>query len=656
MSNMVAVVPGSYTTPAPVVRRVAPDSAASTAAAAWSALVPLMSAHRWAFVSRDGGRNYQLRDRRRITATPPPAPAAIPIYDGTGRTRLLVVDLDTSRTSIETVQHDLAGVQALIEGAGGRCIVDHSPSGGHHLYLPLADSLPLGEARALAQAIARRWPSVDAVPMTNTVTGCIRPPGSLYKDGKSRQELITPLGVAYDILQRPASSTVVDQLRHELRHELAQLTAQPPADATLSDDYADAPWLPLPGGARQLTARYREIAATGVYDRAHYASPSEARQAVLCSAVAAGMHLADVARRIDAGHWPGLNSFYQRYHHRHRRKALIRDWHNAHRYVAQQRQAKTAGVGSVRQCDTRGSDTQRGAGGATAYQFVRIWTSAVDAHAAEHLTPDQHMLMRALAEAAQRTGSIEIEFGTRSLSLAAGKRTHQALAKNLRVLRSEEDPFIELVEEHQGTVADRYRLRLPARYEHHARREWRKGKIHGIRAPFRALGAIAALTYEALETAVAGVNGRQLAKRIHRSPSAVLDALQALAAWDLAEHTPTGWTVSPRADLNLVAEALGVYEEIRDQVRRIRTERQQWWEWLGVRRLRTQQGSGSGARVYQSPPVEEPPAEWPPGYEWNQIPPAQLEDEQLTLLRIVETLEQVLGAERVHTVAGRRTA
>ncbi|MEV0287894.1 hypothetical protein AB0H36_27590 [Kribbella sp. NPDC050820] len=567
-----------------------------------------------------------------------------------------MVDLDTSRTSPDTVLRDLTGIQNLIERAGGRYITDRSPSGGHHLYVPLAEALTLGEARAIARAIAHRWPSVDAIPMLNPVTGVIRPPGSLYKGGRGYQELITPLAVAYDILQRPAKATVVEAIRRELQPELTALASQPSSDASLSDDLADAPWQPLPGGPRELTARFREIATTGVYDSARYRTPSQARQAVLCSAVAAGMRLIDVAKRLDSGLWPGLSSFYQRYHRAHRRKALLRDWRNAHRHVLEKRQTQPLGRNSVRYCDTRGSDTHAGAASATAYQQIRIWVGAVDAHARDHLTPDQHMLLRSLAEAAQKTGSIEVEFGVRSLSVAAGKRTHQAVAKNLVALRNQPDPFIELVEEHQGTVADRYRLRLPDRYDHHRWRTWRRSTIHGIRAPFRELGAIAALTYEALETASEPLTGRGIADLLGRSPSAVSSALASLAAWDLAEYADRRWRLSPRADLNLVAEALGVLDEIREQLQRIRGERQQWWHWLGVRRLPSRPGTHArGARVDQALDADEPPPDlddWL-GDEWQRIPSAPPEDEQLTLLRM---LEQLLGAEPIRTAGRRRPA
>jgi hypothetical protein len=660
-------VPGHSASPtASPARRVVVDPAADSAAQAWAALVPLMSADRWMLVSLDGGKSYRRRGRRLIGPKPPPQPAAIPIYDGTGRTRVLVVDLDTSKTSPGVVLRDLAAVERLFQQAGGRVIVDRSPSGGHHVYLPLADPLVLGEAKALSRAIAKRWPSVDPTPMLNAQTGVIRPPGSLYKRGQGYQELVTPLAVAYDVLRRPAAASVVQMLQDELEDELAALARAEDMYGSLSDDFADAPWQPLPGGPRDLTARYGKVAATGVYDTARYGSPSEARQAVLCSAAAAGMRLSDVASRMESGLWAGLNSFYQRYHARNRRKALVRDWREADRYVRQQR-AQTTDQTSVRHCDTRGPDTHRGAGETRTYQDIRIWTAAVDEHAPDQLTPDQHMLLRTLAEAAQKTGSMEVEFGVRSLSVAAGKRTHQALAKNLAALRSQADPFIELVEQHQGVVADRYRLRLPARYEEHQlrSRSRRRGTIHGIRAPFRELGAIAALTYEALETAPEPLTGRGIASTLRRSPEAISGALAALAGWDLAQRVHGRWELSPRADLNRVAEALGVLDEIHDQLQRIRAERLQWWNWLGVRRLHagpnspTTQPGRVGSRVQQHPDTEPPeppddpwPPEWDTGWNPHTIPAAPAEDEQLTMLRL---LEQMLDA-RPLARPGRRSA
>ena len=71
------------------------------------------------------------------------------------------------------------------------------------------------------------------------------------------------------------------------------------------------------------------MAQTGLYDANRYASDSDARQAILAGAAAAGLELTDVERRMMQGTWPGLASFYARYASRHRVPALHRDWLNA---------------------------------------------------------------------------------------------------------------------------------------------------------------------------------------------------------------------------------------------------------------------------------------------------------------------------------------
>ncbi|HEY3514542.1 MAG TPA: hypothetical protein VGL36_35510 [Kribbella sp.] len=683
----VAVSGDSASAHPPAHRRVVADRAANAnfqaAAEVWAALVPLLSAQPWMLVSSDGGKTYRGgRGRRPLTPKLPNQPAAIPIYDGTGMTRLLVLDLDSKLTSLDQVLQDVDLARKMLEAAGGRVIIDHSPSGGHHIYLPLAEPLALGEARTLIRALQARLPSLDPKPMLNPITGVIRPPGSLYKRGKGHQALLTPVAIAYDILRRPTPPAALGNLRTELAAEIAAQAHAIDSEGTLSDDLADMPWHPRPAGPRDLTAAYRRIAETGIYDTSRYKTPSDARQAVLCSAMAAGMRLEDVARRMETGLWAGLNSFYQRYHRKHRRKALINDWKAADKYL---RHPPTPSIEQkpVRQSDTRGQDSHAavGDGPVADYRALRVWVAAVDDFAPDNLTPDQHMVLRTLAEAGQKTGSLEVEFGVRSLSVAAGKETHQALARHLVFLREQDDPFIELVEQHQGTVADRYRLRLPDRYDTRwlASRPWRKGKIYGVRAPFRELGTMAALTYETLENMAEPATGRGIAKAMRRSPDAVATALTVLAAWDLAERIDGRWRLSRRADLNAVAEALGVLDQITLQIQRIREERRQWWTWLGVRRI-----GSPGSRI-QQPPADEndrppPPDTWAEEIDsWpdRATPPSPPVDPELTLLRLLDQapppdvepadppvtgppedpeltllrlLEQILGAEVVQTV------
>lgn len=111
-----------------------------------------------------------------MTARLPAVPAAVPIYSSAGDTRVLAIDLDTAQGGLEAVRRDTAAVTELVRTAGGRVIVDESPSGGRHVYVPFSEPVAFHDARDLALAIATRTPSMDPTPNQNLTDGLIRPP------------------------------------------------------------------------------------------------------------------------------------------------------------------------------------------------------------------------------------------------------------------------------------------------------------------------------------------------------------------------------------------------------------------------------------------------------------------------------------------------
>ena len=65
------------------------------------------------------------------------------------------------------------------------------------------------------------------------------------------------------------------------------------------------------------------------------------------------------------------------------------------------------------------------------------------------------------------------------------------------MLAAASDGILTKVAEARGRNADTYLIQLPAHFDQLARElSWRRGKIHGIRPVFRALGDVAALVYE----------------------------------------------------------------------------------------------------------------------------------------------------------------
>lgn len=573
-----------------------PPPAAIQAARVWAALAPLLAGRPRVRESRDGGRNYHARWERPLTDRLPRVPAAVPIYSGAGDTRVLVVDLDTARGGRETVERDAATITALVRRCGGALIADESPSGGIHLYLPLAQPVPFHDARDAALALAALAPCMDTAPNVNLLAGLIRPPGSVHKTGGHQ----TLRGISLDAAHRLATAgnppAVWRALTAALGEEIAAVRQQRTSPTVAGDTDAA---VARPGGPRQLTGAYLRIATTGIYDTARYRSPSEARQAVITSAAWAGWTLPQVIGRLKGGAWPGLAALYARYTPTNRAKALTGDWRKAAALVAKE-QAKPSTERTVHKSPTSEPPSHRQAGegkerahesrrGTPAeYQFLRSWWTALQL--AEHDRypgrpgPAQRMVLRALGEAGMKTGSRYVAFGTRSVALATGL-DHTTVAAHLRVLRDEDDPLIVLVENDRGLQGDLYELRIPDEHAARAARmDWPAGRIHALRPVFRALGLPAAYVYEALEAAKEPLTSFDLVTTTRIGRSSVYAALETLAAYNLAEQRDGHWCIVSGTSLAMLAEQLGCLEEIDVQLTRYRVERAAYRAALGIAR------------------------------------------------------------------------
>ncbi len=574
----------------PQVSPVLRDSAeVSEAAEAWRALAKLLAGRPICRESTNGGRAYPKKGNRGLTDRLPAVPAAIPVFSAAGDTRVLVIDLDTSKADRATVLRDADAVTDLVRLAGGRMISDESPSGGIHVYIPLAVPVAFQDARDFALALAARTPTMDPLPMLNLTDGLIRPPGSRHRSG-GFQRLRGTLAAAYGVAKQPNPAGVWVALKEALAVELQAVHAdrtERDRIAAGSDD-TEVGYVPRKGGPRELAADYLRIATTGLYDTARYPSPSHARQAVLASAAWAGMQLADVISRVQGGAWPGLASFYARYRYEAaRRKAMVGDWRNAVAWV-QKARANDTGVSPVRISPTSTPPTQRAArtilatqqqrSTAVEFQFIREWWSAMVLVELDRYSgrtgPGIRMVLRALGEAAMMTGSRYIEFGTRSLDVASGL-DHTTVAKHLRQLRAEEDPLVYLVENDRGLLGDLYELRIPEEVVTRASRQsWRAGKIQALRPVFRDLGLPAAFVYEALEHSPDRLTSFELAGVTGMARSTVYEALETLAAFNLVEQRGGRWSIVATTSLVILAESLGCAAQISERLARHRLERQ----------------------------------------------------------------------------------
>lgn len=588
----------------------------SQAAKAWAALAPLLAGQPRVRLSRDGGKTYPLKHERALTETLPTFPAAVRIFGKDGTCSAIFLDFDSSVAGTHWVESDVKAVQTWLHNCGARWIEDYSPNGGRHVYVPLEQRVSFSEARDFVEALGTRHRTLDKSPHQNLLHGCMRAPGSPHKRG-GHQELAMSLSMAYDVVRRRNAPSVWAVMQSDLANEIAAVRALR-LEQTIPSASDGAPkGLHLVG---RMSRTMQQMAQSGLYDANKYPSDSEARQAIVTAAAAAGMELTDVERRVLQGTWPGLASFYARYTSQHRLPALKRDWSNAIDYL-RKNQGSRASNDNARKSPTSRPNTQgEGKLGTTApstpqaeHRFIRTWRNALALrepfYAATRTGLARRMVLRALGEAAHMTASRFVEFGDRSIAVATGL-DHTTVGSHLRALRSEADPLVTLVERGRGTKGDLYLLTIPGGLRAAAEDlSWRKGKIHALRPVFRELGLPAAFVYEALEHS-SGLTTTELVIRTSLSRTAVSESLEVLAAWNMvSRNRGRSWTVVASTSLKELAESFGVLEVVAAQVQRYRVERIVWREWLS-RNVNTVAELLSPTDDYPWEEYEGPPDEW----------------------------------------------
>jgi DNA-binding transcriptional ArsR family regulator len=585
-------------------------------AEAWAALALLLAGQPRVRLSRDGGKSYPQKHERALTGALPSFPAAVRIFGKDGTCAAIFLDFDSSVAGVDRVEADVRAVQTWLQKCGARWIEDYSPNGGRHVYVPLEQRVTFSEARDLVEALGNRYRSLDKTPHQNLLHGCMRTPGSPHKRG-GHQQLAMSLSMAYDIVRRPNSPTVWNAMRDDLAGEIAAVRALR-LEQSYTPAAAEAQTGLQPTG--RMSRAMQQMALTGLYDANRYASESEARQAILTGAAAAGMELTEVERRMLQGTWPGLASFYARYASRHRAPALKRDWRKAVEYLRKTPGSK-AGKNDARISPTSQPNTQPpgiqgnpvSSNPDVEHRFIRTWRNALKlrepGYADSRTGLARRMVLRALGEAAHMTGSRFTEFGDRSIAVATGL-DHTTVGTHLRALRAENDPLVTLVEQGRGTKGDLYMLTVPEGVKSAAEDlSWRKGKIHALRPVFRELGLPAAFVYEALEHSP-GLTTADLVQLTRLSRTAVGESLEVLAAWDMVTRDKTrAWSVVATTSLKELAEHFGVMEAVAAQLHKYRIERILWKEWLS-KNVNTVAELLSPGEEYPWEAFEGPPDEW----------------------------------------------
>jgi DNA-binding transcriptional ArsR family regulator len=580
-------------------------------------LAPILAGQPRVRLSRDAGKTYPQKHERALTEALPTFPAAVRIFGKDGTCAAIFLDFDSSVAGVDWVAADVRAVQTWLHSVGARWIEDYSPNGGRHVYIPLAQRVTFTEARDLVEALGTRYRSLDKTPHQNLLHGCMRTPGSPHKRG-GHQELAMSLTMAYDIARRPNSADVWAAMTADLAGEIKAVRALR-LEQTFTPVTEETPAVKHPAG--RMSRVMQLMAQTGLYDSNRYATDSDARQAIVTGAAAAGLQLVDVERRMMQGTWPGLASFYARYSSKHRAPALRRDWINAVAYLSKN-QSIGEGNNNVRRSPTSPPNTQApelkvlypiSSNPDAEHRFIRTWRNALRIREVSYqdsrVGMARRMVLRSLGEAAHMTASRFIEFGVRSIAVATGL-DHTTVAVHLKALRSEKDPLVTLVEEARGTKGDLYMLNVPGELKTVAEdATWQKGRIHALRPVFRELGLPAAFVYEALEHSPA-MPITEIVRITRLSRSAVNEALEILAAWNLvARNAGKSWSVVATTSLKQLAEHLGVLEVVAAQLQRYKQDRIIWREWL-AKNVNTVAELISPGEDYPWHEFEGPPDDW----------------------------------------------
>lgn len=551
-----------------------PAHGASEAAQAWALLAHKLAGRPRMRLAKDRDWKFPARHERPISHKLPIQPAAVLVYALDGTCKTLMLDMDFGRNGGDVEAQSLAIMEDL-KIAGLRFISDYSPSGGRHLYIPLATAIPQTRARNLVEAIALRHNTLDPGPHRSVASGCIRVPGSAHKSG-GHQRLTMPVEAALSILEVANSTATLQRLESAYAAELGthRRFESPNATPVLDQEESEQ----STGGRMSLNAL--EIARTAQWHPGSYASPSEARMAVIASAVRAGLDHAAITLRMNNGTWPGLRELYGKYRAAAASRALGRE------ILKAKRLPKIQGKTTVHRNNTSQPQTQGGTPKSqNEYRYLRILRSAV------HLLDKRYnqgrgdlqkrLILRALVEAGVKTGSRFVEFGARALALATGL-DHTTVSRHLKDLRNDSDPMIVLVRAAQGRTADMYQLQLPVDLAASAQAiSYRSGKIHALRPVFRALGHPAAFVLERLEQGDA--TATEISEQTGLSRSMVHEALQTLQSWNLVKASPFGWSRAHGVSLQVLAESLGATEQVAQQRAAYAEQRVIWHQWLNSR-------------------------------------------------------------------------
>jgi hypothetical protein len=530
----------------------------------WSKFAPAIAACPRVRLSRNR-RDYRRSWEQNLQPDRlPTLPAAVRTYDAAGETRCVAFDLDCRKgASRATVLRDCERLTNWLSAAGCAHLIDESPTGGRHVYVPLDHPASFADIAPMAKALKATGilPTFDPGPLINLTEGCIRPPGSPHKAG-GHQRLISPVNTALAAITRRTS-------RAQWAAFLALLPQPAPTRLTV-DVYQPARQPAQPGQRLPLVSDYARIATTGHYDTDRYHTPSQARGAVVMHALCRGWDPDQITHAVFGGPWTGLAGLYEAKYGTYTPKALHGD------ITRCQAKLSEHPLHTIHTSATR----PRAGARSTTRLHLRRWTAAL--HTAIHTgrwasarSYSIELVLLALADAARRAYTIYPAFGVRHLSMGAGTALdHSTVAKILKALATEDDPLILLIEADRGIDPDIYELRIPDRYLNDLPAEPELPPVpYGIHPAFSLLGKPAYRLYTTLSKLAGPTTAAELADAAHIPIRTVHATLHELHHAKLVRCRTGKWALGHRS-LARYAHLNKIGTRLHDLVQRWRRERE----------------------------------------------------------------------------------
>lgn len=533
----------------------------------------------------------------RLTKSLPKAPAATYLYTSKARTHVLALDFDDSRGGRAAVDADLATAAEWISRCGGVIVTDHSPTGAH-LLCPLAigTTASFTEINHLVRLLEARLPTLDKTPSTNPDFGCLSAPGTPAKRGGYRQ-LDRPLSAAVEAFTTRSAPSLLPRLYELLGALKPHPTSTQPAASTPPTTPSD--YCTGEGDDQRLAPRWvrddpihpdvSEFARNGkmATGQRQWATPSEARMAVITAAVARGHSPASIAAlSAPGGPWHGgLGETYSRYKHQ-ADAALRRDFTKAMDWLC-------TNVLKGRHPQHKGKNSQGGYRGTGPYGPLplRTWLASAMHWADIEFKGKRyrwtvHAVLQALASNAQCAGQ-EINgvwvvgVGGRNLSLGTGLLSEDAVWRVLRDLRDTPGAPLILTRRGVGIEPDFYALTSPAGIITPEVRS-QQVRVEPVHDAWSVLGHHHRRIYELV--AHHGLTSRaDLYAAAAVSASAGDTAVTSLEIVGLLTRTGRGTVSTGTTILDDVAAAHDTDGSREDRITRYKAERDQWHAWLADR-------------------------------------------------------------------------